>query len=202
MTQPVILSGVSEPAVLGGKAASLARLGQAGFDVPAWFAVRAPEGLTADTTAVPAETRTAIERELAGLPSDSLFAVRSSAIDEDGTGDSFAGQFESFLNVCPADVPARIADVWRSGFGDRVASYRAERGLGATPTIPTAVVQLMVAADTAGVAFSADPVSGDRELRGGQRGQGARRGTGLRGGRCRHVPRGYRGTHRAQDACG
>ncbi len=162
MTVPLILGADSDSGALGGKAASLACLGKAGFDVPSWFAVPAPAGLSEDAVELPAETLAAVEDELAGEPDDALYAVRSSAVDEDGTGDSFAGQFESYLHVRRSDVPARIADVWRSGFGERVASYRAERGLPTTVTIPTAVVQLMVEPDTAGVAFSADPVSGER----------------------------------------
>ena len=80
---------------------------------------------------LPAETLAAVEARAAPVaPDGALYAVRSSAVDEDGTGDSFAGQFESYLRrTRAADVPARIADVWRSGFGERVASYRAERGL-------------------------------------------------------------------------
>jgi rifampicin phosphotransferase len=96
---------------------------------------------------------------------DSLtFAVRSSARDEDRAGHSFAGQLESFLFVPAAEVPARVVDVWRSGFGERVVSYRRAQGLDPTPTAPAVLVQRMVDADVAGVAFSADPVSGRRDV--------------------------------------
>ena len=49
--------------------------------------------------------------------------MRSSASDEDGSEHSFAGQLDSHLKVPPAEVPARVADVWRSGFSERVLAY-------------------------------------------------------------------------------
>jgi len=93
VTTRLILGPDSDPETLGGKAASLARLGREGFDVPSWFAVPAPAGLSAGAVEVPEEILAAVERELAGAPDGALYAVRSSAVDEDGTGDSFAGQF-------------------------------------------------------------------------------------------------------------
>jgi rifampicin phosphotransferase len=87
-------------------------------------------------------------------------AVRSSASDEDGPEHSFAGQLESFLSVPAADVPARVRDVWRSGFTARIVAYRREHGLPPMPRPPAVLIQRMVRARVAGVAFSADPVSG------------------------------------------
>src|SRR5262249_10446022 len=84
--------------------------------------------------------------------------------DEDGAQHSFAGQLDSFLFVPPADVPRKVAAVWRSGFGDRVVAYRREHGLPLTPRAPAVLVQRMVNADAAGVAFGADPVSGRRRV--------------------------------------
>ncbi|MCC6988771.1 MAG: phosphoenolpyruvate synthase, partial [Acidobacteria bacterium] len=57
-----------------------------------------------------------------------------------------------------------IADVWASGAAERVVAYRRERGLSGAPPAPAAIVQRMVRADAAGVAFSSDPVSGRRSL--------------------------------------
>ena len=86
---------------IGGKAFALAALGRGGFDVPAWFAITsAAAGQGA--AAIAAEVAAAVARL---VPDGGLVAVRSSAVDEDGAGHSFAGQFESYLNVAPADVP-------------------------------------------------------------------------------------------------
>lgn len=145
-------------AVVGGKAASLAGLAMAGFTVPPWFVVGA-EAAAAGSAAVAPD----VARALAVLsPSGGRFAVRSSASEEDGTGHSFAGQFETYLNVAADDVLARIADVWASGAAPRVVAYRRERGLSGPPPAPAAIVQRMLDPEAAGVAFSSDPVSGRR----------------------------------------
>ncbi len=145
---------------VGGKAAALARLAAAGFDVPAWFVVTS--GAAAAGTAAIAKD---VDAALARLtPEGSRVAVRSSAAEEDGAGHSFAGQFETYLDVAPADVLARIADVWRSVEAPRVAAYRRERGFWGEAPAPAVIVQRMLAPDAAGVAFSSDPVSGRRAL--------------------------------------
>ncbi len=170
---------------LGGKAFALAKLAAADLPIPPWFAVSPDaflDSLTPEQKAALAcgkigNIRRAL-RELqpaeavcdeinGGLQQistgESAFAVRSSAGDEDSGERSFAGQLESYLFVSADDVPKRVADVWLSGFSDRVVAYRAEKGLSAIPqTAPAVLVQRMINADSAGVAFSADPVSGRR----------------------------------------
>ncbi|MEZ5304111.1 MAG: PEP/pyruvate-binding domain-containing protein [Verrucomicrobiales bacterium] len=68
-------------------------------------------------------------REAAARLGTGPFAVRSSAQAEDGAEHSFAGQFESFLNVSAADVPAHAERVWASGGAERVRAYLGERGI-------------------------------------------------------------------------
>lgn len=147
----------------GGKAFSLAQSHEAGLPVPPWFVVT-PEAFDASRDFTPSEQVTqAIRQSLAGIGNaPGCYAVRSSALDEDGGEHSFAGQLESFLNVKADEVAARVADVWRSNFSERVTSYRKERGLSGSPSSPAVLVQRMVDADCAGVAFSADPVTGRR----------------------------------------
>jgi phosphohistidine swiveling domain-containing protein len=145
---------------IGGKAFALAALGRGGFDVPAWFAVSA-DAATAGLPAIADDVAAAVARL---APDGSLVAVRSSAIDEDGAGHSFAGQFESYLNVPPSEVLARVREVWQSADAERVQTYRRERGLEGPPVAPAVIVQRMAAPQAAGVAFSADPVSGRRSV--------------------------------------
>ncbi|HEX5581396.1 MAG TPA: PEP/pyruvate-binding domain-containing protein, partial [Gemmatimonadaceae bacterium] len=162
MTRHVRRSGTA--AEIGGKAASLAELGAAGLPVPAWFAVVPPVGDGVDTPwcdALDAELRDAVA---ALSPDGAPLAVRSSATEEDGAEHSFAGQFESYLFVPPECVAARVRDVWRTAASERVAAYRRERGMGDAVRPPAVLVQRMVEADVAGVAFSADPVSGRRAV--------------------------------------
>jgi pyruvate,water dikinase len=144
---------------LGGKAAALAAAESAGLPVPPWFAVSGDAGSVEPSAAERAEIAAAVA-EL--CPDGAAVAVRSSARDEDGAACSFAGQLESFLFVPVAQIARRVADVRRSGFSERVRAYRREHGLSGEPPVPTVLVQRMVNADAAGVAFSADPVSGRR----------------------------------------
>lgn len=169
---------------LGAKAAALSELDRAGLPVPPWF-VLSPDAFSEsargsgckledlfddDTDGDPgqkirpsAEVRVALARALEKLCANQRpVAVRSSMPDEDGQTRSFAGQFESYLGVRPEEVPDRVADVWRSAFGQRAAHYRASHGAANARMLPPVLVQRMIEADAAGVAFSADPVSGQR----------------------------------------
>ena len=148
---------------LGAKAAGLAALGRAGLPVPLWF-VLSPAALDARGALRP-EALVELEHAVRGLVAgDGLLAVRSSAPDEDGAALSFAGQLESFLFVRPDDVSRRAIDVWRSASAERVAAYRRGHGLSAAISLPAVLVQRMVDPDAAGVAFSADPVTGRRGI--------------------------------------
>lgn len=168
-----------DPQRLGGKASALARLSAAGLAIPDWFVVepaafeaslRAPLPETEaevaqvlDSLAPSAALRDALKQRLS-LAGGGRWAVRSSALDEDGAQHSFAGQLESWLNVPAAEVAQRVADVWRSGFAARVWAYRREAGLPPRPQPPAVLVQRMIEAEAAGVAFAADPVSGRRDV--------------------------------------
>jgi pyruvate,water dikinase len=170
---------------LGGKAYALARLDSAGLPIPEWFAI-APAAFDRSLTASHRDALAGSDEEhlraaiidlkpgpdvaaeicaaLAALPG-TQFAVRSSATDEDGATDSFAGQLSSFLFVNREAVADRVADVWRSAFTERIVEYRRQRELPPIPAdAPAVLVQCMIDPATSGVAFSADPVSGRRGL--------------------------------------
>jgi pyruvate, water dikinase len=94
-------------------------------------------------------------------------AVRSSAVSEDGHAASFAGQYETYLGVSGvADVLLHIRRCWASGFSAHALSYRRRFG-GPSPVrvhdLAVGVLEL-VDARSAGVAFTLDPVSGDRSI--------------------------------------
>jgi pyruvate, water dikinase len=97
------------------------------------------------------------------LGDDTAVAVRSSATAEDTAGTSFAGMHETFANVVgDTAVLDRLVDCWASLFGERVIAYRASQGLTEEPAIAV-VVQRLVPSERAGVLFTADPSSGDRD---------------------------------------
>lgn len=152
---------------IGAKAASLAALERANghTTIPPWFVVSPRAHGDSIDLRSSEELRSAIAR-LAG-DNDPLavrLAVRSSSVEEDSAEHAFAGQFDSYLGIKPADVADRIADVWRSAMSERVVAYRCEHALPASTTVPAVLVQRMVGAETAGVAFSADPVDGRRGI--------------------------------------
>lgn len=97
------------------------------------------------------------------LGREAAVAVRSSATSEDSAGTSFAGMHETFANVVGDDaILERLVDCWASLYGERVIAYRASRGITEEPAIAV-VVQLLVAAERAGVMFTADPSTGARD---------------------------------------
>ncbi len=92
-------------------------------------------------------------------------AVRSSATAEDLPGASFAGQQESFLNVCGVDaVLHRVRECMASLFTDRAVSYRRERGFDHRAVGMSVGVQQMVRSVSSGVLFTLDTETGFRDV--------------------------------------
>lgn len=119
---------------LGGKGSALMKLMEAGFEVPKFFIV--PVGVKIDKD----EIVKSVEKLGA-----KKFAVRSSAMIEDGKQHSHAGQFLTVLDVAPAKIMDAIKKVRASG-----------------PKMAV-VVQEMIHGETSGVAFSVHPVTGNRD---------------------------------------
>lgn len=135
----------------GGKANGLYRLIKLGFSVPPGFVL-----LNVDIDSLPVD----LARHYAEL-GGGLVAVRSSALDEDGSDASFAGQYETVLNVEGLDaLQQAIRQCVASLQSHRAASYRGGASGAVTMCV---VVQRMVNASTAGVLFTADPVSARRD---------------------------------------
>lgn len=139
----------------GGKASQLAAAMRAGLPVPTGIAV-SWEG----AERIAAGARELLDVALAAL-GDASFAVRSSAVDEDGAHASFAGQHLTRLGVRGSDsLIDAVRAVWASGRSPGALAYRARLGLRAPPRVAV-VIQHMVHADSAGVMFTRCPMSGD-----------------------------------------
>jgi pyruvate, water dikinase len=101
--------------------------------------------------------------QLVGEDAEGPVAVRSSATAEDTAETSFAGMNETFLNVRGADaVIYAVRDCWRSLFGTRTIYYRAVNGFSQADMDIAVVVQRQIASTRAGVMFTVNPATGER----------------------------------------
>lgn len=129
---------------VGGKAAALAKLLKNGCNVPPGIVIPADSELNEQE----------IVRAFDALYSP-LVAVRSSATNEDGQTASWAGQFDTFLNVGRGELMDKVQACKASGNSERASAY-------GKPGKVAVIVQVMVASKTSGIAFSAHPVTHDK----------------------------------------
>src|ERR671918_281070 len=142
---------MADIAQVGGKAAQLGELIAAGTRVPDGLVLTvAAGGMSAD------ERSSVLHAGVADLGSGP-FAVRSSGIAEDGAERSFAGMYETVLDVPADELPAVTDRVLASAQAVRATAYGS-----AANRHMAVIVQCMVAPAAAGVALTADPISGDR----------------------------------------
>jgi phosphohistidine swiveling domain-containing protein len=173
----------TDPAIVGGKAAQLARLERLGLPVPPArvVPVQVMERALADSGLLNGVQRALEDHDLraardlqvqvcsmkgpdlqawTGAPG-ALFAVRSSAVVEDGGTRSFAGVFESELGVAHDQLQAAVRRVWASRLSPRAVLLH-EAG---DPVGMAVVVQPMLAPVASGVMFTINPASGSwREM--------------------------------------
>ncbi|MEU8898639.1 PEP/pyruvate-binding domain-containing protein [Nocardia sp. NPDC048505] len=112
---------------------------------------------------IPAPIEQAIRDAYAEL-GEVAVAVRSSATAEDLPDLSFAGQQETYLDITGADeVVAAVTRCWASLWTDRAIGYRVRQAISADEVALAVVVQELVPAAAAGVAFTANPLTGARD---------------------------------------
>jgi pyruvate,water dikinase len=138
------------PRGLGGKVDGLRWLAENGYPIP-------PTRVLVN----PSRHRRANVTALAGVLGDGPgYAVRSSANVEDGGSISYAGQFESFLDVRGVDAIAdAVVAVVESADAEGITAYRAHQG-DERPIEMTTIIQDMVRPTVSGVAFSRNPITG------------------------------------------
>ncbi len=159
-----------DAATAGTKAATLGALAQAGIAVPeglvltaaaAHIAVSALGSAVTAQQVLHAPLPDVVEAALVDIAEhfgDAVLAVRSSAVAEDLPDASYAGQYDSVLGVQHlAALRDAVRRCWASAYDERVRTYS---GGDAPPPAIAVLVQRQVGADIAGVAFSANPVSG------------------------------------------
>jgi pyruvate,water dikinase len=183
----------SDSAEFGGKSANLGELLAAGIPVPAGFALssRAYRDFVVATgldgtiaraltrsdddaskaigeamrfAPLPESVRKEVERRYQKLGRPPV-AVRSSALGEDSSEATYAGQQDSFLwvrgleHLCDA-----VRDCWASLYTPRAIAYRRKLGAGVEEEAMGVTVQQMVDAEVSGVLFTCNPVSGDPSM--------------------------------------
>lgn len=170
---------------VGGKADGLHRLMRQGFEVPSAFCILSDafeqalaccvhqvESLEALREKLlrfelPDELLAEIDAQMRAIEpgwpeqSDSFgWAVRSSALDEDGSGHSFAGQQKTILGVqTPDKIAAALREVWASLYDMGAMLYHDQLAAGSKPRSMAVVVQRMISPSTAGVMFSQNPLA-------------------------------------------
>lgn len=168
--------------LMGGKASAFAKLSVVDVNIPPWFVVsplafeeslskRQQDMLKENNQekflrslkhmSISEKVKKELNCMLEKIGNVSYFAVRSSAVDEDGQENSFAGQFESYLYVKEEELEKYIIKVWQSAFSNRVLEYRKLNKLNSLPTVPAVLIQKMINSEKAGVAFAIDPVEGN-----------------------------------------
>ncbi len=125
--------------MLGKKIDNLTILKDKGFPVPEFLVVKKDEEISVDR--IPWE----------------LCSVRSSANLEDSAGSSFAGQFDTYLNVKKEDVPEKIRECRKSLQQASVQEYLKKQGMDEADLEMNVIVQRMIASEFSGVCFTANP---------------------------------------------
>jgi phosphohistidine swiveling domain-containing protein len=141
----------------GGKAVSLAKMIGAGINVPGGFVIT--------TEALKNGIDTKLKRMILAEFDKRSFkdvAVRSSALVEDSKEASWAGQFDSFLNVKRSDLIKSIEKCLKTTGSHRVRAYAKQNNIKLKDIKLAVIVQAMVPAQAAGVAFSMHPVTMDQ----------------------------------------
>ena len=144
----------------GGKGSVLAKMLQDGYPVPDGVIVL-PAAF--EDNQLNNEAWTELQARLKAMRQNhegALFAVRSSALGEDSARASFAGEFETVLNVrTDKEIWEAVLRVHKSRLSERVKVYSAANGLDQSHRLAI-VIQLMVHSEISGVLFTADPITG------------------------------------------
>jgi len=179
---PFAASNACQTEFAGGKGAMLARLSAQGLPVPsgliittaaydAWVAPHRAalgnETQQADAIAaltehpLPLALRVQLAAQLEGLVAPYGFAVRSSATTEDSAEAAFAGIYDSHLGAASLQrVLQDIRAVYLSYWSARALAYRQRQNIAHLAGAMAVVIQPLILPDAAGVAFTADPITG------------------------------------------
>lgn len=127
----------SHSKLYGSKSINLAKLMEYGFNIPNGYVLSNEDILNLENLTLP-------------TLNSSLYAIRSSAIGEDGKQNSFAGIFKSIINSEKENITENITEVFNSFFSKKAQVYTKLRN---TSFIPSILIQEMIKSDLSMVAF-------------------------------------------------
>lgn len=159
MIEPTAFIDAVDEQLFGGKCVSLGRALRAGLPAPDGFA------LSVELVRIIATGNTMAFPEIEALFTKlaPALAVRSSAIGEDSSAASFAGQHLSVLNVMSIEhMMLAIRKVYESAHRPEALAYRHRMGVSGEPAIAVAL-QRQIASEVSGVMFTRNPQSGESE---------------------------------------
>lgn len=145
--------------IAGGKASSLSLMMQnLKLNIPSGYVITADGFRDGKITE---DAQKELDELLPKLNKNKTYAVRSSAIGEDGASNSFAGQYETLTDIAVDGIRAAVGQVAASAKSARVEEYKAQNdaegeGIGV-------VIQEFVKPDFAGVIFTSDIITGKDE---------------------------------------
>lgn len=158
------LDSVLKESQSGTKAFHLSKMKRAGFPVPAGFVINASafNYFFLKNKNLDEDFKSSLTKALNNIAAN-VYMVRSSAIGEDGIGNSFAGQLESFQAENNAkDIIAKLFLCWKSYQKENVSAYQNSSGVKLHGM--AVVVQELIEPDYAGVVFSRHPLNENNVL--------------------------------------
>ena len=142
--------------LVGGKGANLGELLSIGLNVPEGFIL---------TTEMYGKNLLDFEKEIMAQFDNlktKFVAVRSSATAEDSPKDSFAGQFETYLNTTRENLFETIKKCWDSINSARISKYLESKGINKNKIKIAVVIQKMIQPEISGICFTANPITKDK----------------------------------------
>ncbi len=97
--------------------------------------------------------------EIKNKLSDNLYAVRSSAVNEDSINHSYAGIMESYLNIAKENVFDAIKRCYLSAYSKQAIEYNKYNNINFSDIQMAVIIQEMVDADYAGVINTINPIT-------------------------------------------
>ena len=105
------------------------------------------------------DQKSQLNKAMTEMDGTDVFAVRSSSPEEDLSGTSFAGMYETYLGTTRSQLEDTIAKAYSSMFDYRVMEYKAQNSLKLEGTCISVIIQKQVASDVSGVGFSLNPMN-------------------------------------------